>query len=330
MSESKEQVQPAQQFNQETPISIAKIVRYHKELKLRKGLFQSKPVDFFRYKRFIRSLKSIDYYKKSKSQPNLYPPVILENEFNKDNDYDDDTLKLIDLRARNIFILLIKTQLIVPVIKLHSNELKQHNLKPNKDYPNLILSNKAILQPDQYYVWNFDVRTWWDTFMGIGVIALLLALVAYPLWPPFMRRGSYYISMGSLILLGIFFTLAILRLILYLITLPIFSKKNGLWIFPNLFEDCGVFESFKPFYGFGDKETYSYIKKMKRKSKKKNNKDANNKVIEQEQPLIEEIKQNPKIEEIKQEVDEKKESLVNDTKDDKKPLLEDVTDEHNK
>ncbi|CCH62661.1 hypothetical protein TBLA_0H03800 [Henningerozyma blattae CBS 6284] len=238
------------QINPETPMSVAKLLRHNKELKQRKGLFQQRQSDFFRYKRFIRALKSPEYTKKSKLQPDIFPPVILS----ETPATDPKEIEQEDIRARNIFITLIKTQLIVPAIKLHSNECFEHQLKPNKDYPHLILSNKAILQPDQYFVWNYNPKSWYDTFMGIGVIGLLLALVGYPLWPPFMRRGSYYLSMGSLALLGVFFAMALVRLFLHLISLPFCNKvTGGFWLFPNLFEDCGVLESFKPLYGFGEK-----------------------------------------------------------------------------
>lgn len=233
---------------------MAKLLRHHKELKQRKGLFQSRQIEFFRYKRFVRALKSPEYKKRSVNQPDLYPPVA---------GTEDD-----EARARDVFVTLIKSQLIVPCVKLHSFECKEHGIKPSKEYPNFILSNKAELQPDEYYVWNYNPKTLMDYLMVIGVISAILALVCYPLWPPSMRRGSYYISLSALGLLGLFFVVAILRLIIYLISLGFVRSQGGLWLFPNLFEDCGVLESFKPFYGFGEADCYSYLKKLKRNKKK--------------------------------------------------------------
>lgn len=242
-----------------TALAVAKLLRHHKELKQRKGLFQSRQIEFFRYKRFLRALRSPEYTKNSVNQPQLYPPIA-----GNDNEGHDDG----DSRAREVFISLIKAQLVVPCVKLHSNECKDHDLKPSKEYPNLILSNKAVLQPDEYYVWNYNPKTLTDYLIVIGVISAILALVCYPLWPISMRRASYYLSLGALGLLGLFFLLAIIRLIIYLISLAVVKEKGGFWIFPNLFEDCGVLESFKPFYGVGEKECYSYIKKMKRNKRK--------------------------------------------------------------
>jgi hypothetical protein len=65
----------------------------------------------------------------------------------------------------------------------------------------------------------------------------MLAGVMFPLWPSSMRVGVWYLSIGLLGLIGAFFGLAIIRLILWCIT--IFTVKPGIWIFPNLFEDVG-------------------------------------------------------------------------------------------
>ncbi|CCC69184.1 hypothetical protein NCAS_0C01940 [Naumovozyma castellii] len=240
--------------NPDTALAIAKLLRHHRELKQRKGLFQTRHVDFFRFKRFERALKSPEYIKKSTNQPDLYPPV---------TGTEDEHAS-----ARNLFIMLIKAQYVVPCQKLHNQDCKNHGLKANKDYPNLILSSKATLQPDEYYVWNYNPKSITDYLIVIGVVSVILALACYPLWPRSMRRGSYYVSMGCLMLLCGFFVVAIIRLILYVLSLLVIKKKGGFWLFPNLFEDCGVLDSFKPLYGFGEKDSYSYIKKMKRMKRK--------------------------------------------------------------
>lgn len=92
-----------------------------------------------------------------------------------------------------------------------------------------------------------------------------------------MRRGSYYVSLGAFGILAGFFAVAILRLILYVLSLIVYKDVGGFWIFPNLFEDCGVLESFKPLYGFGEKDTYSYKKKLKRMKKKQAKRESNKK-----------------------------------------------------
>ncbi|CAI4036785.1 hypothetical protein SMKI_16G0850 [Saccharomyces mikatae IFO 1815] len=244
--------------------AIASLLRNHKDLKQRQGLFQAKQTDFFRYKRFVRALHSEEYANKSSRQPEVYPVM--------------PSTKIEDqLKSREIFIQLIKAQMVIPVKKLHSQECKEHGLKPSKDFPHLIVSNKAQLEADEYFVWNYNAKTYMDYLIVIGVVSIILALVCYPLWPRSMRRGSYYVSLGAFGILAGFFAVAILRLILYVLSLVIYRDVGGFWIFPNLFEDCGVLESFKPFYGFGEKDTYSYKKKLKRMKKKQAKRESNKK-----------------------------------------------------
>ncbi|CCE64679.1 hypothetical protein TPHA_0I01750 [Tetrapisispora phaffii CBS 4417] len=253
----------------DTPLAVAKLLRRNSALKQRVGLLQGKPVEFFRYKRFVRAIKSNIYTKKSLNQPELYPIIVKNPDTEKAEDYifDEDKIK-------GLFVTLIRTQLIVPIIKLHSNEAKEHGLKPNKDHPNLIITQKAALNDDAYYSWNYNPKTWKDIASLLGIVAFILTLVCFPLWPLSMRRGSYYLSLAALGLLGLFFIVAILRLVTYLVSLVFIKSKGGFWLFPNLFEDCGVLESFKPLYGYGDEGNYTYIKKLKRKKKKQASKNA--------------------------------------------------------
>ena len=75
-----------------------------------------------------------------------------------------------------------------------------------------------------------------------------MAVVMFPLWPVTLRIGVWYLSMGFLGLLGLFFAMAIFRLILFGVT--VFAVPPGLWLYPNLFEDVGFFDSFRPVWGW--------------------------------------------------------------------------------
>lgn len=82
---------------------------------------------------------------------------------------------------------------------------------------------------------------------AVGMVAVMLAGVMFPLWPPIMRQGVWYLSIGVLGLIGLFIVTAIVRLIFYIITL---AFPRQIWLFPNLFADCGFFESFVPVWDF--------------------------------------------------------------------------------
>ncbi|KAI6019885.1 translocation protein [Pisolithus orientalis] len=99
---------------------------------------------------------------------------------------------------------------------------------------------------DAYFAWFYDGSQWTTYAGGLLMVAIMLAGVMFPLWPPIMRLGVWYLSMGALGLIGAFFGLAIIRLIFYIIT--IIAVPPGIWIFPKLFADVGVIESFIPLW----------------------------------------------------------------------------------
>ncbi|KAJ2156837.1 Translocation protein S62 [Coemansia sp. RSA 552] len=101
---------------------------------------------------------------------------------------------------------------------------------------------------DTYYAWLYEGSQLMVILGGIGVVAVVLAGVMFPLWPSVLRNGTWYLSMLALGLLGLLFATAIVRLIIYVAT--VIACPQGLWIFPNLFEDVGFFESFVPLHAW--------------------------------------------------------------------------------
>ncbi|AOA64284.1 Sec63 complex subunit [Komagataella phaffii CBS 7435] len=229
-------------------VPVAKFLRTHPLLKQRTGINSASgsKVDFFRYKRCIRALLSDSYAKKVSKSKGTLPEI-------KD-----------DSQAQAIFIQLIKAGMILPVDKLSTQQARAENLKPVKGTPFVKVTQKAVLQGDKYFIWNFQPSNpLLALYSVLGVIAVF-AVILFPLWPAFMRKGVWYLSTGLLGLIGLFFLLAIVRLIIFCITVLILP--NALWIFPNLFEDVGFFESFQPLYGFSVPK-----EKSKKKSKSKGN-----------------------------------------------------------
>jgi translocation protein SEC62 len=96
---------------------------------------------------------------------------------------------------------------------------------------------EQMFSPDEYYAWFYEGSQWTTYAGGILMVAIMLAGVMFPLWPPIMRLGVWYLSMAMLGLIGLFFGLAIVRLIFYIITIVVASP--GIWIFPQLFADVG-------------------------------------------------------------------------------------------
>lgn len=102
--------------------------------------------------------------------------------------------------------------------------------------------------PLMHYVWLYEGPQWKQKALAAAVVAGIFAVVLFPLWPMVMRQGVWYLSVGMMGLLGLFFAMSIFRLILFCIT--VFAVPPGLWLYPNLFEDVGFFDSFKPLWGW--------------------------------------------------------------------------------
>jgi translocation protein SEC62 len=92
--------------------------------------------------------------------------------------------------------------------------------------------------PSFRFAWFYEGSQLKVALGAFGMVALILAGVMFPLWPTPLRIGVWYLSLGVLGLIGLFFGLAIFRLIFYVITLVV--AKPGIWIFPKLFDDVGV------------------------------------------------------------------------------------------
>jgi translocation protein SEC62 len=75
--------------------------------------------------------------------------------------------------------------------------------------------------------------------------------ILFPLWPPILRTAVWYLSIAVLGLIAAIAVIAVVRLILFIITM--FAVPPGIWLFPNLFEDVGFFESFVPLWAWQKK-----------------------------------------------------------------------------
>ena len=71
--------------------------------------------------------------------------------------------------------------------------------------------------------------------------------------------GVYYLSVAAAGFLVFIIVLAIIKYILFVLMFILTAGKLKLWIFPNLTEDVGFFESFVPVY------VYTYDKPKKDK-----------------------------------------------------------------
>ncbi|PVH93791.1 translocation protein [Periconia macrospinosa] len=220
------------------------------ELKPRTVIHDEKRKEMFRVKRAIRALLSPAYQKARTKNP-LLPEV-------NDRASAENTFKLLPLS-----LLALRVSKVDPAT---AHEGHNH-AKPKrvKGQWTVVIEQHQEANDDCYYIWLFEGSQWKQKLYAVGALIGILAVVLFPLWPLFMRQGVWYLSMGMLGLIGLFFAMAIVRLILFIITM--FVTPPGLWLYPNLFEDVGFFDSFRPVWAW--QETPEDVKNRKRARKEK-------------------------------------------------------------
>lgn len=181
-------------------------------------------------KRALRALQSAEY-EKARKKNKLLPEIT-----------DRASLE-------NCFKLLPLSLLALRVSKIDEHAGHDHAKKKRvKGLWTVKIEQQQECREELHYVWLYEGSQIKRKLTAAGVLALVFAVVMFPLWPVKLRIGVWYLSMGMLGLIGLFFAMAIVRLILFCITYVVASP--GLWLFPNLFEDVGFFDSFKPVWGW--------------------------------------------------------------------------------
>ncbi|KAK3067081.1 Translocation protein S62 [Teratosphaeriaceae sp. CCFEE 6253] len=234
-------------------LAVANFLR-GQNLKLRTCIFQEKRKDMFKVKRAIRALHS-PAYEKARKKNALLPEV-------KDR-----------VTAENTFKLLPLSLLALRVSQMDPHEGHQHAKKKRvKGLWTVKVEPQQEARDDYHYVWLYEGSQWKNKLYAVGALALILAVVFFPVWPYHLRLGVWYLSMGMLGVLGLFFAMAIFRLILFLVTM--FAKPPGLWLFPNLFEDVGFFDSFKPTWAWHEDEKTMKKRKKEERDRKRTKREA--------------------------------------------------------
>ncbi|KAJ5325458.1 hypothetical protein N7541_011732 [Penicillium brevicompactum] len=225
-------------------IAVANWLR-SQNLKPRTCIMDGQRKDMFKVKRAIRAIESPAYAKAAAKKNSLLPPVTDR------------------ASAENVFKLLPLSLLALRVSKVDPHAGHDHAKPKNrtKGLWTVKIEQHQETDPMMHYVWLYDGPQWKQKAMAAAVVAGIFAVVLFPLWPMMLRQGVWYLSVGMMGLLGLFFAMAIFRLILFCVT--VFTVAPGLWLFPNLFEDVGFFDSFKPLWGWQE------TKKSKKSSKSK-------------------------------------------------------------
>ncbi|KIL59442.1 hypothetical protein M378DRAFT_169235 [Amanita muscaria Koide BX008] len=239
-------------------------------LKVRVGALSGKRVDYFKGKSAVKALLSPAYAKLSN-----VPKVATE----------EDAVKV--LNTVNMFAFYLRAQRGGPS-GTSSSSPKILQIIPEQKFTS-----------DEYYAWFYEGSQWTTYAGGVVMVAVMLAGVMFPLWPSTMRLGVWYLSIVMLGLIGLFFAIAVFRLIFYIITILVASP--GIWIFPKLFADVGFIESFIPLWEWDIPK-----KKSKKKGKKEKGKEKEQDQEQEQEDAVEQHQRNGGafIEEIPEEAPE--------------------------
>jgi translocation protein SEC62 len=98
------------------------------------------------------------------------------------------------------------------------------------------------------YVWIYDPIPMHYWIFGALVVIGAIVICLFPLWPPQLRTGVYYLSMTAAGFLVFLLALVVIRFILFCMIWIVSGGKHHFWFLPNLTEDVGFIDSFKPLY----------------------------------------------------------------------------------
>ncbi|XP_044759875.1 translocation protein SEC62 [Coccinella septempunctata] len=139
------------------------------------------------------------------------------------------------------------------------------------------------------YVWIYDPIPFHYWIIGTLFVLGAIGVCLFPLWPPSVRLGVYYLSVAAAGFLVFIIVLAVLRVIIFSLIWMLTLGKHHLWILPNLTEDVGFFASFWPLYNYEYKGGEQKSKeKGKKKKKKDKDSDAEEEVENKDKMLPEE------------------------------------------
>lgn len=137
--------------------------------------------------------------------------------------------------------------------------------------------DQVFLDTQDAYVWLYDPVPWYYWVGGTAIVLGLIAVCLFPLWPPIMRNGVQYLSVAAAGFLVFIVGLGATQYVLFGLLFALSAGKLKLWIFPNLFEDVGFFESFMPVYD------YTYTGGTKKKAKDSDDEESDDEEEEEDE-----------------------------------------------
>ncbi|XP_050077802.1 translocation protein SEC62 [Anopheles maculipalpis] len=135
---------------------------------------------------------------------------------------------------------------------------------------------QVFIDGHEAYVWLYDPIPMHYWIFGALLVVGAIVICLFPLWPPLLRKGVYYLSIAAAGFLVFILGLVVLRCIIFCLVWVVTGGKHHFWLLPNLTEDVGFFASFWPLYNheYKDGQTGTTDKSGKKTKKRKRDKDS--------------------------------------------------------
>ncbi|XP_064611152.1 translocation protein SEC62-like [Liolophura sinensis] len=158
-----------------------------------------------------------------------------------------------------------------PAEKEEKKEEDKDKKKKEKKLKLVMHEDQMFKDGDEVYVWIYDPVPLKTFIIGLLLVLGAIALCLFPLWPSEVRIGVYYLSLSGAVFVGVILLLIVVRFILFCFIWALTLGKHHFWFLPNLTEDVGFFDSFRPLYKH---DYYDGTKTEKEKPRGKKSKES--------------------------------------------------------
>ncbi|EJD33916.1 hypothetical protein AURDEDRAFT_26210, partial [Auricularia subglabra TFB-10046 SS5] len=123
-------------------------------------------------------------------------------------------------------------------------QVERRNGKPKP----LKLMSAQQFSPDGHYVWLYEGPRWKTYVTGAAILLVILVGSTFQAWPDRCKELVAYALCTPIVFYAFVGVLAVLSQVLFAITSRVVAP--GIWLFPNLLEDCSVLQSFVPVWAW--------------------------------------------------------------------------------
>ncbi|KAI5188764.1 translocation protein SEC62 [Nematocida minor] len=123
-------------------------------------------------------------------------------------------------------------------------------VRPSGDQHTLDISYDFNINHE--YIWIKEGSKTFLFLMSILGLMFALTIAMFPIWPRSLKVVTGYLFY---VLIGIVISLLSITVVRFVLYISIWlATRRSFWLFPNLYAECGILESFVPLYGWDQEE----------------------------------------------------------------------------